>query len=131
MRKLLQTKGALGIVLIASVLCLTETLAFSQLTPNCTVSMQNRTARVKADGSWRIANVPTTNQGVRVRARATCVQNGETRSGQSSFVLFASDTTNAFDADISLTAPEPVPVNVTLMATAVKMPIERNLLKFQ
>jgi hypothetical protein len=61
--------------------------AMAQDTPTlnetCTISILNRTAQVQADGGWVIANVPT-NVGL-VRARATCVENGLTRSGQSEY----------------------------------------------
>ena len=72
---------------------------FAQLNENCTVSVLNRTTRVRPDGSWLINNVPATFGGVRARARATCVQNGITQSGQSSFVNIVADIANAFDAD--------------------------------
>lgn len=53
------------------------------LNENCTISVLNRSAQVAADGGWVIANVPT-NVGL-VRARATCVENGITRTGQSDY----------------------------------------------
>ena len=53
------------------------------LDETCSISILNRTAQVQADGGWVIANVPT-NVGL-VRARATCVANGITRSGQSDY----------------------------------------------
>ena len=43
----------------------------AELTENCTVSVLNRTAAVKSDGSWSLPNVPATFGNV--RARATCV----------------------------------------------------------
>lgn len=55
--------------------------AGAQLNERCTVSILNRTAQVKPDGTWIAPNVPV-NFG-QVRARATCVENGVTRSGQS------------------------------------------------
>ncbi|HEU4886575.1 MAG TPA: Ig-like domain-containing protein [Thermoanaerobaculia bacterium] len=55
------------------------------LNETCTISILNRSAQVAADGGWVIANVPT-NVGL-VRARATCVENGITRSGQSDYFL--------------------------------------------
>src|SRR5712691_8187704 len=53
------------------------------LNENCIVSVLNRSAKVQADGSWVLPNVPS-NIG-RVRVRATCVENGITRSGQSEY----------------------------------------------
>jgi len=55
----------------------------AQLNENCTVSVLNRTVRVNPDGSWVLPNVPA-NFG-QVKARATCVQNGVTTSGESDF----------------------------------------------
>ena len=52
-------------------------------TSTCTVSIFNRTVQVNPDGSWELPNVPAgTGQ---VKARATCVENGITRSGESAF----------------------------------------------
>src|SRR5216683_2509540 len=49
-------------------------VGFAQLGPGCTVSILNRTVAVSADGSWALPNIP---DGFgRVRARATCVNNG-------------------------------------------------------
>lgn len=53
------------------------------LNQNCVVSVLNRTAQVRADGSWILPNVPA-NFGL-VRARGTCTENGVTRSGQTDY----------------------------------------------
>lgn len=55
----------------------------AQLDDKCVVAILNRTARAAEDGSWVIPNVPA-NAG-RVRARATCMRDGVTTVGQSSF----------------------------------------------
>lgn len=55
------------------------------LNENCTVSVLNRTAQVKADGTWSLPNIPT-NMGP-VRFRATCIENGITHSGQTGWIL--------------------------------------------
>src|SRR5713226_9405805 len=55
----------------------------AQLSQNCTVSVLNRTVPVNPDGSWVLPNIPA-NFG-QVKARATCVQNGVTTSGESDF----------------------------------------------
>ena len=55
----------------------------TDLNQNCIVSVLNRTTRVNPDGSWILPNIPAGFG--RVRARATCVQAGITRSGQSDF----------------------------------------------
>src|SRR3989442_9494221 len=64
------------------VLCAAE-VALGQINENCTVSVLNRTVRVNPDGSWVLPNIPA-NFG-QVKARATCVQNGVTTSGESDF----------------------------------------------
>src|SRR5678816_603479 len=64
------------------ILCATKA-TFAQLNENCTVSILNRTVRVNPDGSWVLPNIPA-NFG-QVKARATCVQNGVTTSGESDF----------------------------------------------
>ena len=65
------------------ILCTAEVGLAQSLDDNCTVSVLNRTVRVKADGSWVLPNVPA-NFG-QVKARATCVRNGVTSSGESAF----------------------------------------------
>src|SRR6266852_2562199 len=57
--------------------------ALGQLNQNCTVSVLNRTVPVNPDGSWVLPNIPA-NFG-QVKARATCIQNGKTISGESAF----------------------------------------------
>src|SRR5947207_1454237 len=78
-------KTALGrcvsLVRMIGVFFALTTVSGAQLNENCTVSILNRTAQVRPDGTWRIDNVPTGFGPV--RARATCVENGVTRSGQS------------------------------------------------
>ncbi len=106
--------------LLGALLALPPSSTHAQLNEHRTVSMLNRTARVRADGSWRIPNIPARNQ--RVRARATCVENGVTRSGQSSFVDFTPRATNAFDADVSLTTADPIPARLTLTAPSTTLP---------
>jgi len=51
------------------------------LNENCTISVLNRNVRVRPDGSWVLPNVPA-NFGL-VRARVTCIVNGQTISGES------------------------------------------------
>ena len=84
------------------------------LDENCTISILNRTARVRPDGSWRIDNVPA-NMG-RVRARATCVKDGRTLSGQSDFFVLAPNIVNGFNAEIPLGVTDPVPASIAVTA---------------
>ncbi|HEX6397418.1 MAG TPA: Ig-like domain-containing protein, partial [Steroidobacteraceae bacterium] len=62
--------------------------SFTQTTPpkldqDCVISILNRTVQVSSEGEWVMPNVPST-QG-QVRARASCVRNGATVSGQSDY----------------------------------------------
>lgn len=120
MRKLLQRlidgrlPGWSGQVLCALLLgCLAHPAA-AQLNEHCTVSILNRTAQVQPDGSWRIDNVPA-NFGL-VRARATCVENGVTRSGQSDYFSIQAGTVSGFDAEIVLGAVDPIPQSLAVTA---------------
>jgi len=67
---------------LLAVACLSLPL-FAQLNQNCVVSVLNRSVQAGADGSWVLPNVPA-NMG-QVKARATCVDEGVTRSGESAF----------------------------------------------
>jgi hypothetical protein len=87
--------------------------AAAQLNENCTVSVLNRSIQVQADGVWILPNVPS-NVG-QVRARATCVENGVTRSGQSDYFLVPTD--GVVDvAEIRFDAPAPIAASLTLIS---------------
>ena len=60
-----------------------------ELNENCTVSVLNRTAQVRPDGTWVLPNVPASLGSV--RARATCVVDGVTSTGQSDFFTIPED----------------------------------------
>ncbi len=94
--------------------------AHAQLDEHCTISILNRTARVKADGSWRIDNVPA-NFG-RVRARATCTEDGVTRSGQSGFLTIQRNQLTGFESHIPLTVVDPIPASLTLTTPLTTLP---------
>src|SRR3954453_7392788 len=98
-------------------------VAGAQLNEHCTVSILNRTAQAQPDGSWRIDNVPA-NFGL-VRARATCVENGVTRSGQSDYFSIQANVVNGFDTQIHLGNVDPIPASLTLTApTLVLSPVQ-------
>lgn len=71
----------------AAVLILAGTAAYAQvqLDDRCTISVLNRTAQVRSDGTWTISDVPS-NLGL-VRARATCQENGVTYEGVSDYFV--------------------------------------------
>ena len=77
----------------------------AQLNQDCTVSVLNRTVQVNPDGSWVLPNVPA-NFG-QVKARATCVRNGVTISGESDY----------------FTIPENGAVNLPTIVLGVATPI--------
>ncbi|HLK48955.1 MAG TPA: Ig-like domain-containing protein [Bryobacteraceae bacterium] len=87
--------------------------ARAQLNQNCIVSVLNRNVQVNADGTWVLPNVPA-GYGP-VRARATCVQNGITSSGESDFFTVAANGAQNLPA-ITLGAATPIPASLTLTA---------------
>src|SRR2546427_6975655 len=86
--------------------------ARAQLNEHCTVSVLNRTVKVNADGSWVLPNIPA-NFG-QVRARATCVVNGQTISGESDlFTVPANGVVNLQPIVFGNSTPIPDSLNVT------------------
>lgn len=109
MRGTWKTGGAILGLLLSAV------PAAGQLNDSCTVSALNRTTPVLPDGTWVLPNVPA-NQGP-VRVRATCVENGLTRSGQSDF--FVVPPRGVIEvAEILFDSPEPIPLRLALSAPA-------------
>lgn len=87
------------------------TSTFAQLTEHCIVSVLNRTVQVKPDGTWVLPNIPA-NFG-QVRARATCVENGITRSGQSDLFSIPANGSVTLP-QIQLATVESIPSSLTL-----------------
>ncbi len=103
-------KGLIALVAVAS---FSAPPAAAQLDDSCVVSALNRTAPVEPDGTWVLPNVPA-NVGP-VRVRATCVEEGLTRAGQSGF--FTVPVAGVVRVpEILFDAPEPVPERLTLGA---------------
>ncbi len=100
-----------GYVAVATLILAIHVLA--QLNQNCTVSILNRNARVQADGKWRVEGVPA---GATVRARATCIDGGVTRTGETGLVSIVPDQGNAFDASITLGTTTPIANTLSLTA---------------
>jgi hypothetical protein len=90
-------------------------LALAQLNQNCTVSVLNRTVPVNADGSWVLPNIPA-NFG-QVKARATCIQNGQTIFGESAFFTVPANGAANLPA-ITLGGTTPIPVSLALSSPA-------------
>jgi len=93
--------------------------ALAQLDQNCTVSILNRTTQVNADGTWQINNIPA-GFGL-VRARATCVENGQTLSGQSGLFSVDPNLVTGVDAHIVLGNTTPIPTSLTLSAASTSL----------
>ena len=89
-----------------------------QLDSSCKVSALNRTASVQAGGVWVLPNVPA-NQGP-IRVRATCVDNGVTRSGQSDLLTVPANGVIEVES-IRFDAPVPVPGVLRLTAPATTL----------
>src|SRR4051794_25188718 len=107
-------------MMTARVLLLTAAAAFvaaplqaQPLNEHCVVSILNRTAQVRADGSWDLPNIPAGFGPV--RARATCVDNGVTRSGQSELFTIVAGRMNGIPP-IVLGATTAIPQTVELAA---------------
>ena len=115
-RKLL--KLALRLMLAHVVLLTGMPAAMAQLNENCVVSILNRTARVQPGGAWVLPNVPS-NFG-QVRARATCVEDGVTLSGQSDF--FTIDANESVDVpEIELGVVDPIPEFLIVSAPTTQL----------
>lgn len=87
-------------------------LALARLNQNCTVSVLNRNVQVNPDGSWVLPNIPA-NFG-QVKARATCVQNGVTISGESAFFTVpANGAVNLPTIILGSSSQIPISLNIT------------------
>jgi hypothetical protein len=98
---------------IVALVCATLTAvpALAQLNENCVVSVLNRNVSVNHDGTWVLPNIPA-NFG-QVRARATCVQNGVTQSGQSDFFTLPANGSVTLPP-ITLGATTPIPTGLSI-----------------
>jgi hypothetical protein len=115
-RRLSLLAGGLLTASLAVQLLPTAPFRADVLDENCTVSVLNRNIRVNSDGSWVLPNVPA-NFG-QVRARATCVRNGSTVSGESSlFSLPANGVVNL--PDIVLGPMTRIPLSLSIAPTEV------------
>ncbi len=98
--------------------CTWTYFAAAQLPQDCTVSVLNRSAKVRPDGTWIISNIPA-NMGL-VRARAACVKNGKTLFGQSDVFQIPSDGSVTVP-DISIGVVVPVPTSLQISASTVAL----------
>ncbi len=113
-RQRLGRTAVIGVLAIQYSILFAPPPAQAQLSENCVISILNRTAQVQPDGSWRIANVPA-NFGS-LCARATCVENGVTLTGESSLIAFQAGIANGFDAEVTLGTVDPTPATLAVTA---------------
>ena len=99
--------------IISLLLLFNYSVSHAQLNENCTVRVLNRTANVQPDGTFTLPNVPS-NMG-QVRARATCVENGITRSGQSDFFTVVQNGVTDV-GEIRFETVDPVPAAIAVSA---------------
>jgi hypothetical protein len=84
----------------------------------CTVSILNQTAFVQSDGSWTIPNIPS-NMGP-VRARMTCIENGQVLSGSSDFFTIETNRMSAIPPiPLGVVAPAPAKISVAAPSTTL------------
>ncbi|MET0622683.1 MAG: Ig-like domain-containing protein [Pyrinomonadaceae bacterium] len=110
----LSLRAGVGLCLLSTLLGVSPAAAQS-LNQNCVVSVLNRNVQVNADGTWVLPNVPAGFG--QVRARATCVENGVTRSGQSDFFTVSANRMNAIPP-IILGSTTQIPVSLTITPAA-------------
>jgi len=105
---------ALGVLSIGASVCPPGVFA-QELDEHCVVSVLNRTAQVRADGSWDLPNVPAGFG--QVRARATCVRNGVTLSGESEPFTVVAGRMNGIPP-IVLGTTTPIPATLTITSSS-------------
>ena len=120
-----RTRWSSACALSASMVCVfllaSITPAAAQLNQNCIVSVLNRNVQVNADGTWVLPNIPA-NFG-RVRARATCVQNSITQSGESPyFTIPANGSVDVPRIVLGSTTAIPSSITLTSQTTTLTSP---------
>src|SRR5215210_1739436 len=106
------------LILIALAAVVLHSPAWAQLDDNCLVAILNRTAQVRPNGTWDLPNIPAGFGPV--RARATCVRNGITTSGQSDPFTISPNRMNAIPP-ILLGSVASIPSEVTITAPKTQL----------
>lgn len=123
-RRSLPTLVAAAVATIASVAGApgridAQTPAAPTLDDSCIVSILNRNIRVKPNGTWVLPNVPATFG--QVRARVTCVRDGQTLAGESApFTLTADGSVDVPPITLGATTPIPSAISVTVPAEPLR-----------
>jgi hypothetical protein len=118
MRSLVSLRISSLLVFLAALAGAASVNAQVTLNQNCIVSILNRNTPVNPDGSWTLPNIPA-GFGL-VRARATCVNNGVTTSGQSALFTLVANRMNGIPP-IVLGNTTPVPTSLTLSAPSTTL----------
>ncbi len=112
----------LGSIGVSTFILLCWTVASSsasaQLNQNCVVSVLNRNVQVNADSTWILPNIPA-NFG-RVRARATCVENGITSFGESAYFIVPANGSVTLPP-IALGSTTSIPTSLTISVPNVQL----------
>ncbi|MBF0286971.1 MAG: hypothetical protein HQM14_04065 [SAR324 cluster bacterium] len=82
------------------------------LDENCTINILNRTIQVQNDGGWALPNIPA-NMG-RIRARATCIRDGKTITGQSDYFTVGPNGITEV-GEILFEKTDPIPSSLTFI----------------
>ncbi len=116
MRTIARRSHAIGALfaLASAVLTSAARTDADALDDHCVISILNRSVEVKPDGSWILPNVPA-NIG-RVRARATCVRDGITTSGQSDYFLIPANGVVNDVPPIVFDSAAPIPARLSVSA---------------
>lgn len=106
---------AVGVAALLTVAGTAEAQQAQGLDETCVIAVLNRTTPVNPDGTWTLPNIPAGFGPV--RARATCVRNGQTIFGQSALFTIQANHMNAIPP-ITLGSVTPVPSALTIAATS-------------
>lgn len=80
------------------------------LNENCSINILNRTIQVQEDGSWAMPNTPSFMG--RIKARATCLVDGQTISGESDYFAVVNNGLTEVN-DIRFDSVEAIPTALT------------------
>lgn len=83
-----------------------------ELDDSCIVSVLNRSGRVPPDGTWILRDIPFVSE--LVRARFSCVRDGETVRAVADVDQFVPDAENAFPADVVLVDQSLIPTSISI-----------------
>ncbi len=109
-------RGAVSLVaLLFSVVSAEAAVPSVTLNEDCTVHVLNRNIQVQKNGDWAMPNVPSTMG--KIRARATCTQNGVIHHGQTDYFTVVADASIDVGA-ITFLNPELVPKSIAYQSSS-------------